>query len=57
MSQENKSSERKQVITPEQINKLQELAAQIQYGSLTLVFQQGKLIQIDRSEKIRITEK
>ena len=57
MSQENKSSERKPVITPEQINKLQELAAQIQYGSLTLVFQQGKLIQIDRSEKIRITEK
>lgn len=41
-------------ITPDQIEQIQALARTIRYGSITLVFQDGLLIQIDRSEKIRI---
>lgn len=50
MEQESKG----RTITPEQIKQIQELAGTIRYGSLTLVFQDGVLIQIDRNEKIRI---
>ena len=48
----NKTSE--QGVTPEQLRKIQELAETIRYGSITLVFQDGVLVQIDKSEKIRI---
>ena len=53
MEQGNETKGRRQAITPEQIRQIQELAGTIRYGSLTLVFQDGVLIQIDRSEKIR----
>lgn len=43
-----------QALTPAQIRKIQEIAAAIQYGSITLVFQDGVLVQIERNEKIRI---
>lgn len=41
-------------IGAEQIRKLQELARSLRYGTLTLVFQDGRLIQIDKNEKIRL---
>lgn len=41
-------------ISAEQIRKLQELARSLRYGTLTLVFQDGRLIQIDKNEKIRL---
>lgn len=41
-------------ITQTQLRHIQELAETIRYGSITLVFQDGALIQIDKSEKIRI---
>lgn len=41
-------------ITPAQLQQIQEMADSIRYGSLTLVFQDGYLIQIERNEKIRI---
>ncbi len=40
-------------ITPQQIQKLQELAQSLTYGSISLIFQDGKLVQIERNEKIR----
>lgn len=43
-----------QAITPEQIKQICEMAASIRYGSISLVFQDGKLIQIERNEKIRM---
>ena len=52
MGQEIKTTGQK--ITPAQIQQIQELAETIRYGSITLVFQDGVLIQIDRSEKIRV---
>lgn len=54
MGTEKKTTGQKQAITPEQINQIQELASTIRYGSINLVFQDGALIQIDKSEKIRI---
>ena len=41
-------------ISPEQVAKIQALAASIQYGTLTLVFQNGVLTQIDVNRKIRL---
>lgn len=43
------------VITEEQHKKIEKLADTIRYGSITLVIQDGKLIQIDRNEKMRVT--
>ena len=42
------------VITRVQIQQMQDLASTIRYGSITLVFQDGTLVQIDKNEKIRI---
>ena len=41
-------------LTEAQIRKIQEAVKDIRYGTVTLVFQDGRLIQIDRSEKIRL---
>ena len=49
----------KEPIPPEQIRKIQELASQLAFGSISLIFQNGKLIQLEKNEKIRLdrTEK
>lgn len=41
-------------ISNEDIEKLYEMAKTIKYGSITLVFQDGVLIQIERNEKVRV---
>lgn len=41
-------------ITPEQIERIRTMAEGLQYGTLSLVFQDGVLVQIERHEKIRI---
>ena len=41
-------------ISAEQIRQLQLLAQSLRFGTLPLVFQDGKLIQIDKNEKIRL---
>ena len=41
-------------ISPQQIEQLQKLAEQLAFGTITLTFQNGRLIQIEKSEKIRI---
>lgn len=44
-----------EAITPAQIQKIQQVASTLRYGSITLLFQDGVLIQIDKNEKIRLT--
>lgn len=44
-------------LSPEQIENIQRLAEGIRYGTITLVFQDGELIQIDKNEKFRIDHK
>lgn len=46
--------EEKPPISEEQMQKILEMAKTLQYGTITLVFQQGQLIQLDRSEKVRV---
>lgn len=46
--------EDKAPISPQQIQQIQKLAEHLAYGSISLLFQDGKLIQIDKSEKIRL---
>lgn len=36
------------------LKKIKEIAADIKYGSVTLIIQDGKIIQIDKLEKIRL---
>lgn len=56
MGQEKKSGDQKRAITQVQLQQIQELAETIRYGSITLVFQDGILIQIDKNEKFRISK-
>ena len=44
----------REALSPEQIRRLQELTSGLQYGTITLVFQDGALIQLECSEKIRL---
>ena len=44
----------KKPLSDEQIARLQKLAANLQFGTVTLVFQNGALIQLERNEKIRL---
>lgn len=42
-------------LTEKQLEELQALAGTIRYGSISLIFQDGLLVQIDRNEKFRVT--
>lgn len=46
--------EHKSAISKNQIEIIQELAKDLLFGTITLVFQNGVLVQIDRNEKMRI---
>ncbi len=46
--------DRKMKISQEEIKKILEYLETIQYGSVTVVVQDGKIIQIDKNEKIRL---
>lgn len=54
MGQEKRNEVRRPAISQAQLKQIQELAETIRYGSITLVFQDGALIQIDKNEKIRL---
>lgn len=54
MKPEKKTSSQQQAITPEQLQQIQKLAETLRYGAITLTFQDGILVQIDKNEKIRI---
>lgn len=45
---------KREPITGQQLNQILALAQTTKYGSITLIFQDGLLIQIDHSEKIRV---
>ena len=54
MVREKKETEQKKPITQEQLQKIEQMAQNIRYGSLTLIFQDGVLIQVDKNEKMRL---
>ncbi len=44
----------RQVLATSHVNTLEKLLAGMKYGSITLIIQDGKIIQIDKTEKYRI---
>ena len=56
MDQELKKENKLRAISEQQLRQIQELAQSVRYGSITLVFQDGILIQIDKNEKIRFSK-
>lgn len=57
MCQNEKPKKHRQAITPELLRRIEELASSIHYGSINLTFQDGVLVQIEKSEKFRISPK
>ena len=45
----------RQAVTEEQLLQIKQMAETMRYGSISLIFQDGILVQIDRSEMIRVT--
>ncbi len=43
-------------ISTELLRQIEELADSIHYGSINLIFQDGVLVQIEKSEKIRVPQ-
>lgn len=41
-------------LSPGYINKLLEMIKSVRYGSITIIIQDGQVIQIDKNEKIRL---
>ena len=41
-------------VTPKQLAQIKDYIESIKYGSINIVIQDGKIIQIDKSEKIRL---
>ena len=42
------------VLKPEQLEELQKIISSVKYGSVTLIIQDGVLLQIEKNEKIKI---
>lgn len=53
MEKENHTAH-KNVILERDLKKIVELLETIQYGSITIIVQDGKILQIERNEKIRL---
>ena len=42
------------VLKPERLEELQKIISSVKYGSVTLIIQDGVLLQIEKNEKIRL---
>ena len=52
--EKDKHSVQKNVIQDRDIRKIIEFLETIQYGSVTVIVQDGKILQIEKNEKIRV---
>jgi hypothetical protein len=41
-------------VTKEDLSKIKEFLEQIRFGSVTVIVQDGKIVQIEKHEKVRI---
>ena len=51
-----KETERKRVLDNSHIDALEEMLWDMKYGSVTLIIQDGKIIQIEKTEKRRLKD-
>ncbi|MCC8101081.1 MAG: YezD family protein [Clostridiales bacterium] len=42
-------------LTEQELSVIEKLLSEIRYGSITIVVQDGRIVQIDKQEKIRLT--
>ena len=49
-----KNDVKRDAISQKQLEEIKEIVASIKYGSVTLVIQDGVLLQIEKNEKIRL---
>lgn len=49
-----RETEKRQILDNDQIKTLEKLLHDMKYGSITLIVQDGKVIQIDKTEKYRM---
>lgn len=49
-------TEKKQVLERSHLEMLEKLLSAMKYGSITLIVQDGKIIQIDKTEKHRLKD-
>lgn len=54
MPDQHQNQKKNPPISPADLDRLMEMIGSIQYGSITLVIQDGKVVQIDTSEKVRL---
>lgn len=52
----NEITEKKQVLERSHLEMLERLLSTMKYGSITLIVQDGKIIQIDKTEKHRLKD-
>lgn len=43
-----------EIISEENLNKIFEYIKSIQFGTVTLIIQEGKVVQVDKTEKIKL---
>ena len=48
--------ERTHALSPRQLEEIVHLAENLRFGAITLVFQDGRLVQIERNEKFRLSQ-
>lgn len=48
------ASNQKSILKREQLEELERIIASIKFGSVTLIIQDGVLLQIEKNEKIRL---
>lgn len=51
-----KDTEHKQVLDSPHLRALEKLLSGMKYGSITLIVQDGRIVQIDKTEKHRIKD-
>ena len=44
----------KTIVTEKEVKKLLELIAGVRYGSVNIIIQDGKIVQIEKNEKLRM---
>lgn len=51
-----KPTENKHVLDSSHLDLLEKLISDMKFGSITLIIQDGKIVQIDKSEKYRVRD-
>lgn len=54
MGREDEKKQVEQPLSNEDLQKLFQLLGEVSYGSVTMVIQNGKVVQVEKNEKIRL---